>query len=98
MQSTQVKVDISAADWNHDVLTFSAINLPAGAKIDSATQTFTWTPTKNQVGTYTVTVTASDGKLQDSMVFDINVENAQIKEEPQPSEPNPKKKIHIRIE
>jgi PKD repeat protein len=52
---------VAATDPDGDPITYSAGNLPAGASFDPATQTFSWTPTYRQAGTYTVTFTASDG-------------------------------------
>ncbi len=52
-------------------LTYSASGLPAGAAFSG--QTFTWTPSAAQVGTYQVTFTLSDGKYQDSKTITITV-------------------------
>ena len=52
-------------------LTYSASGLPAGAAFSG--QTFTWTPSATQVGTYQVTFTLSDGKYQDSKTITITV-------------------------
>ena len=42
-------------------ITYTAENLPAGATFDSATGKFSWTPTKDQVGEYTIAFKGSDG-------------------------------------
>ncbi len=52
---------VSATDSNHYPLTYSASSLPAGASFNSTTGIFSWTPSNSQVGTYTVTFTATDG-------------------------------------
>ncbi len=43
---------ITATDPDGDALTYAANNLPPGATFDPATQTFRWTPTYDQAGTY----------------------------------------------
>jgi hypothetical protein len=40
---------------------YSAADLPQGAQFDAASQTFTWTPTFDQSGDYTVSFTLEDG-------------------------------------
>ncbi len=72
-----IKVNINAADWNKDVITYSATNLPKGAMVDSATHSFSWTPGYDQAGTYNITLIVSDGTLQSSkslilIIKDIN--------------------------
>jgi hypothetical protein len=52
-------------------LTYSASGLPKGATFSG--QTFTWTPSADQVGTYHATFTISDGKYQDSKTITITV-------------------------
>jgi serralysin len=42
---------------------------------NSATRTFTWTPSYTQAGAYTVTFTVSDGQLTDSKTVPITVNN-----------------------
>ena len=64
---------ISATDADGESLTYSATGLPTGATF--AGQTFTWTPTYDQAGSYTVTFTASDGEDDDSEAVGIVVSN-----------------------
>ncbi|MDI6889065.1 MAG: DNRLRE domain-containing protein [Methanocellales archaeon] len=65
---------ISATDPDGDVLTYSATNLPAGADFDSVTQTFSWTPTYEQAGSYPgVHFEVSDGLLTDYEDITITV-------------------------
>ena len=52
---------------------YSAANLPAGATLLG--QTFSWTPTYDQAGSYNVTLTASDGQAQTSQTIAIAVAN-----------------------
>src|SRR5262249_5515516 len=53
---------LNASDPNGDALTYSAENLPEGARLDPATGVFDWTPGYNQAGDYAdVKVIVSDG-------------------------------------
>ena len=49
-------------DLPSDTLTYGLEDPPAGASMDPATGAFTWTPTEDQNGIHTVTVTVSDGR------------------------------------
>lgn len=64
---------ISATDPNGDPMTYTAVNLPAGATFIN--NTFTWIPDGNQAGDYTITFTASDGDLTDSETITVTVNN-----------------------
>jgi hypothetical protein len=72
-KGTPIRVNINAADWNHDVITYSATNLPKGATVNSATHTFSWTPGYDQAGTYNIILIVSDGNLQNSKLLRIIV-------------------------
>jgi hypothetical protein len=54
---------IAASDPDGDDLAYSATNLPVGAVFDAPTQTFAWTPTHGQAGSYNVTFTVSDNGI-----------------------------------
>ncbi len=56
-----VSFTINANDPESTPLTYFASNLPSGSTFDPSSRTFTWTPTTSQVGSYTVTFSASDG-------------------------------------
>lgn len=57
----ELKFTLSASDPNpEDELTFSASNLPDGARFDAANATFTWIPEANDVGSYDVLFTVTD--------------------------------------
>ena len=62
---------ITATDSDNDVLSYSASNLPEGAVF--ANQTFTWTPTNQQAGTYQVIFMVSDGNKITSQMVTITV-------------------------
>ncbi len=64
---------ISASDEDGDSLTYSAVNLPAGASFDAVSGAFSWTPADGQAGTYVVTFEATDGFLSDSEDVTITV-------------------------
>ena len=51
---------VSATDPDNDTVTLVAANMPSGAVFDSNTGAFSWTPSYNQAGVYTVTFTATD--------------------------------------
>ena len=52
---------VSGTDVDGDTLTFGATGLPAGASFNSATQSFSWSPTFSQSGNYSVSFNVSDG-------------------------------------
>ena len=64
---------IDATDPDGDAVTYSANAVPRGATF--ITETFDWTPTQAQIGSYNVTFYASDGQLQDSETITITVKN-----------------------
>lgn len=66
---------ISATDVDGDSITYSAMNLPSGAALNSSTGAFAWTPDYTQSDSYNVTFTASDGSEQDSEIVTITVNN-----------------------
>jgi len=64
---------VNATDADGDAITYSAQNLPSGATFSG--QSFSWTPSFNQAGSYQVTFIASDGQAQDSETITITVNN-----------------------
>ncbi|ACF14363.1 Ig family protein [Chloroherpeton thalassium ATCC 35110] len=81
-QSLSFKVEANDPD-REDIgkLVFSASSLPEGAIFDPKTQTFSWKPTYEQSGNYTVAFSTIDSgidgmKLSDQMRVSINVPNA----------------------
>ncbi|MDH4140810.1 MAG: Ig-like domain-containing protein, partial [Coriobacteriia bacterium] len=54
-------------------ITYSALGLPEGAGLDEMSGVFAWTPSFAQVGSHTITFTASDGVLSHSRTITIVV-------------------------
>jgi hypothetical protein len=72
-----LKFTVEATDPDGDAMTFSASNLPEGAKFNEVTREFSWTPTANQTNiNYKVLFTVTDDgnpRLSDQMVVTIKV-------------------------
>lgn len=72
---------VGASDPENGALTYSLSNAPAGAgglpgnamKINASTGQITWTPGEGQISSGVVTITVSDGSLQDTQGFSIGV-------------------------
>jgi hypothetical protein len=64
---------ISASDPDGDRLTYSASNLPSGSIFNPTTRTFSWTPSKSQMGTYNITFSVTDGKVTTSKSITVTV-------------------------
>jgi VCBS repeat-containing protein len=76
---------VSATDPDGDNLSYSAnlTSLPSEASFDPATQTFSWTPSLGQAGTYNnVHFEVSDGELTDSEDITITVLEASANSPP----------------
>jgi len=69
--SNLLAFNVNATDPDGDTITYSATGLPVGATF--AGQSFRWTPTISQAGTYYVTLITSDGLLQNSETITIIV-------------------------
>jgi hypothetical protein len=72
-ENSTLLFSIQASDENNDTLIYNIANLPDGAIFEN--QVFTWTPTFDQAGDYTVTFTVSDGQLNSIETVTIAVEN-----------------------
>jgi PKD repeat protein len=72
-ENSALSFSVSATDPDGDAITYSADGLPSGAVF--ASQSFNWTPTYAQAGTYQVTFIASDAQSQDSETITITVNN-----------------------
>ena len=77
--SKVLTIILEGSDADGDELTYSIEGEPTGASLSE--QTFSWTPSSAQVGTYQVTFTVEDGRGgSDSQNVTINVEANQIPE------------------
>ena len=63
----------TGSDPDDDELIFYAENLPEGASFGTEIPVFSWTPTEEQAGVYTVDIFVSDGDLTDSLPVQITV-------------------------
>ncbi len=73
-EGTELAFEVAADDPDADILTYDVQPRPAGASMDTATGDFRWTPQYSQVGTQTLTLSASDGQATDSRSIEIDVE------------------------
>jgi hypothetical protein len=76
LEDTAWAIDNFASDINGDSIILALRNAPAGMTVSQSDLSITWTPRNNDVGTYSVTVIASDPKgAADSAVMSITVLN-----------------------
>lgn len=71
----EITFDVAVADADGDEVTVSADGLPEGAQFEASTGAFSWTPSDDQMGTFTVTFTAMDSKnvkVQKTVTFTIS--------------------------
>ena len=52
--------DVNNNDFENDVLAYSLLAYPKGMIIDTVTGVINWTPTKEQIGDYEVTINVED--------------------------------------
>jgi len=64
---------VHATDLEADPIFLSADGLAPGATFDDVSGTFSWTPTADDAGVHTVTITASDGHAGSSLAIAITV-------------------------
>ncbi|AFN73761.1 peptidase S8 and S53 subtilisin kexin sedolisin [Melioribacter roseus P3M-2] len=76
-ENETLTIQLMGSDQNSaDVLTYTGENLPDGASVDSETGLFTWTPSYDQAGTYTMTFKVTDqGGLSASVEAEVTVAN-----------------------
>jgi len=70
-ENSNLSFTVTGSDPDGQTVIFSATDLPAGASFSGAT--FSWTPTYDQAGSYSVTFHASDGSLMDMETIAITV-------------------------
>ena len=68
-----LQIDYDATDSDQDDLTFSGIGLPSGSSISPDTGILSWTPTEEQVGSNTFTISVSDGTDTASISVTVSV-------------------------
>ncbi len=66
--SEKIEFVVVATDEDKDVLTYSVESSPVGSTFAAATQTFSWTPTNTQMGSYTFAFKTTDAKGGDAKV------------------------------
>jgi len=77
MRPFSYQASASDPDLPVQSLSFSLVNPPSGASIDSESGLFTWTPSENQgPESYDITIQVSDGLLSDSKTFSLQVAEA----------------------
>ena len=74
--------------------TYSLVNAPNGATINSATGLFSWTPTSSQAGGYIFDIVVSVGPVEDRETIQVTVNQKPDEPEPEP-EPKIDKPIEI---
>lgn len=75
-ENLPVQFQVSGSDSDPEDtqnLTYSALNLPEGAALDPQTGAFSWTPSFDQSGDYTVDFVISDGHYSDTTAMTISV-------------------------
>ncbi len=74
VQGQSLSASVQAIDENGDPLTYTLIQAPQGASFNSPSHLFTFTPNFNQLGSFPVTISATDGKSQPvNVTFYVNV-------------------------
>ncbi|MBN4055271.1 tandem-95 repeat protein, partial [bacterium AH-315-K03] len=66
---------VVASDAEGDTLSYSLNTSPTGMNIDAQSGLINWTPTLEQGGSHTVTVSVSDGELNTTQSFSVIVTN-----------------------
>ena len=66
---------ISASDPNNDIIRYAALLKPSAMTVDSVTGIVNWKPGRVDIGKISLLFTAFDGKLSDTLGFDLTVNN-----------------------
>ena len=78
-EGSLLSVQVVANDANGDTLTYSLVDPPQGAAINSS-GLFTWTPSETQDGSHTITVRVTDGKSDPvERQFTVTVSEVNVK-------------------
>jgi len=77
-------LNFSASDPDGDNLIFESNDLPAGASLNANNGQFSWTPNDNQTGSYSFTVSVTDGKESAEISGSVIVNPKPEPEIPQP--------------
>lgn len=64
VQGQTLSRSVQAIDENGDQLVYALLQAPQGATYNNATKLFTFTPTSNQLGSFPVTISTTDGNTQ----------------------------------
>ena len=67
------RIILEADDPDQDQLTYRAVSLPPGAKLDAKQGVVTWTPTEAQEGEHRFEVSVTDGEAGDRQTFTVVV-------------------------
>jgi hypothetical protein len=74
VQGQSVSASLVAIDENGDQLTYTLVQAPQGAAFNPATRTFNFTPNYTQLGSFPVSISATDGKSTPAVgTFYVNV-------------------------
>jgi C1A family cysteine protease len=74
-EGSELSFTAAVVDPDGDKLTYSGLNLPQGMNVGSATGTVTWTPNYTQAGSYTITITVTDGAYTIRTPVSVNIIN-----------------------
>ena len=75
-ENAPIKLNLLATDIDRNRVSYAIANLPTGAKLNTQTGEFNWTPNYNQSGAYSLELTATDsGGLTDTEIIEINISN-----------------------
>ncbi|WP_156491535.1 putative Ig domain-containing protein, partial [Oleiphilus sp. HI0123] len=75
IESELYQYQIVATDVDSSDLSFNLLNSPDGMSIDSNTGLVSWVPDYYAAAEYPITVSVTDGILQDTQSFSLNVQN-----------------------
>lgn len=75
-QYSNMSLQLKAADEDNDPLTYYALDVPGGVKVDSKTGLVTWTP--GTTGEYELTFAVSDGDKNSQIKVKVKVEKAPV--------------------